>query len=241
MCTCDAPTDRLWRDSAKKAGKCTRWWHQSEHCTLSHYLMVALTSPHQTQLCQHVRGDRSSSEDHLLVIIGKREVYTLAVISVSFYCQLLGCCLSSPPYTRYYSYSPVRVRGQGVRYVRDSAPQLTEDPEPGYEEEVETPPPEMDNIIEDSPSVTTIPLSIDTIEEEDIFTSTADTIPENSLPTGNHFFCICKPIFHYFPLIADNLLVDNNCPMRENFQQCKIYLCKVVKNIMSIGFPCYSQ
>merc|ERR1712032_853554 len=145
------------------------------------------------------------------------EEIAAAVKTIFLLLLLLGCCLSSPPYTRYYSYSPVRERGQGVRYVRDSAPQLTEDPEPGYEEEVETPPPEMDNIIEDSPSVTTIPLSIDTIEEEDIFTSTADTIPENSLPT-------------------DNLLVDN-CPMRENFQQCKIYLCKVVKNIMSIGFP----
>ena len=118
----------------------------------------------------------------------EQAVYTLLVISVSFYCQLLGCCLSSPPYTRYYSYSPVRVRGQGVRYVRDSAPQLTEDQEHGYEEETEKPLPEIDNIIEDSPSVTLIPLSIDTIEEEDIFTSTADTIPDNILPAGKHYY-----------------------------------------------------
>ena len=104
----------------------------------------------------------------------------------------MGCCLSSPPYTRYYSYSPARVRGQGVRYVRDSAPQLTEDQESGYEEEmVEMETPEIDNIIEDSPSVTTIPLSIDTIVEEDIFTSTADTILESILPTGEHFYCFC--------------------------------------------------
>ena len=47
--------------------------------------------------------------------------------------------------------------------------------------------------------------------------------------------------FPYFPLIADNSPDENNCPMRENIQNCRIYLCKVVKNIMSIGFPCYSQ
>ena len=80
-----------------------------------------------------------------------------------------------------------------MRYVRDS--HLTEDQEPGYEEEMvemETLAPEIDNIIEDSPSVTTIPLSIDTIEEKDIFTSTAETIIENNLPTGINIYCFFK-------------------------------------------------
>ena len=121
----------------------------------------------------------------------------MSVISEDVCLQLLGCCLNSPPYTRHYSYSPIRVRGQRVRYVRDS--QLTEDQEPGYEEEMvemETLAPEIDNIIEDSPSVTTIPLSIDTIEEEeDIFTSTAETILENSLPTGIIIYFFFKSQF----------------------------------------------
>ena len=100
--------------------------------------------------------------------------------------KLLGCCLSSPPYTRYYSH-PVRLRGQRVRHVRDSAPQLTGEQDPGYEHEtlemMETPPPEIDNIIEDPP-VTSIPLSIDIIKEEIL--TTTNTIAENSQPTGEH-------------------------------------------------------
>ena len=113
--------------------------------------------------------------------IGQRlDCHTL--IDSDIFLKLLGSCLSSPPYTRYYSYSPVRMRGQRVRYVRDSAPQVMEDQDPGYEhQEMVTPPPEIDNIIEDSP-VTTIPLSIDTVEEE--IHTTTDTIIENSLPTG---------------------------------------------------------
>ena len=66
---------------------------------------------------------------------------------------------------------------------------------------METPPPEIDNIIEDSLSVTLIPLSIDTIEEEDIFTSTTDTIPENILPAGKHYYyytAFVSPFFIIF-------------------------------------------
>ena len=153
--------------------------------------------------------------------------------------KLLGCCLSSPPYTRYYSH-PVRLRGQRVRHVRDSAPQLPGEQDLGYEHEtlemMETPPPEIDNIIEDPP-VTSIPLSIDIIKEEIL--TTTNTIAENSQPTGEHLILFLLVIV--ILLFADNLLDDNICPMRENIQNCRIYLCRVVKNIMSIGFPCYSQ
>ena len=48
---------------------------------------------------------------------------------------------------------------------------------------METPPPEIDNIIEDPP-VTSIPLSIDIIKEEIL--TTTNTIAENSQPTGEH-------------------------------------------------------
>ena len=59
---------------------------------------------------------------------------------------------------------------------------MMEDQDLGYEhQEIVTPPPEIDNIIEDPP-VTTIPLSIDTVREEIL--TTTDTIIENSLPTG---------------------------------------------------------
>ena len=38
---------------------------------------------------------------------------------------------------------------------------------------------------------------------------------------------------------TENVAEEVNCPMRENIQGCNIYLCRVMKNILSIGFPCY--
>ena len=90
-----------------------------------------------------------------------------------------------------------------MRHVRDSAPQLPGDQDLGYEQEtlemMETPPPEIDNIIEDPP-VTSIPLSIDIIKEEIL--TTTNTIPESSQPTtGEQVFFLVIAMLRFLQII----------------------------------------
>ena len=42
-------------------------------------------------------------------------------------------------------------------------------------------------------------------------------------------------------VLTDGIEEDNNCIMRENINSCNIYLCRWLKNMLSIGFPCYKQ
>ena len=85
--------------------------------------------------------------------------------------------------------------------------------------------------------MTTVSLLIDTMEEIPI----TETLIENIQPTGKrkHYTNVMSGI--HVSLIVTDATDINDCPMRENIQNCRIYLCRVIKNIMSIGFPCYSQ
>ena len=43
------------------------------------------------------------------------------------------------------------------------------------------------------------------------------------------------------PVVTEALGEDTNCIMRENINSCNIYLCRWLKNMLSLGFPCYRQ
>ena len=70
------------------------------------------------------------------------------------------------------------------------------------------------------------------IIDEDFFTTTTTT----SIPLG-----VATEVYKEDNLILTEAVEEDNCIMRENINSCDIYLCRWLKNMLSLGFPCYIQ
>ena len=102
----------------------------------------------------------------------------------------------------------------------------------------------LDDIIEGEVAYSDSPLTPGDVMEEASTTTTTVT-PGRRVTTSSvicHYYLVPGEVEVSVDGLTDKVPSDNgaDCPLRENFQSCNIYLCRFIINVMSLSFPCYS-